>query len=157
GNRGYIQDGWKIVSLQPPGKPIDLANWMLFDLQHDPTEIRDLAREHPARLQALVAAFDADAFAAYVYPLDNRGVRRSLTVPPYLEASLHEPRTFYPGAGTAALSVVAPMIADRDYVLTCAFTYVASDHGVVFALGDPIAGLALFACDGALRFFYHGG
>ena len=33
GNRGYIRDGWKIVSLQPPGKPIDLDNWMLFDLR----------------------------------------------------------------------------------------------------------------------------
>lgn len=157
GNRGYIESGWKIVSLQPPGKPIDLANWMLYDLQHDPTEIRDLAHEYPDKLESLVAAFNADAEANYVYPLDNRGVHRSLTVPPYLEPSLDEPHTFYRGAGTAALSVVAPMIADRDYVLTCAFTYVAADHGVVFALGDPIAGLTLFARDGALHFVYHGG
>lgn len=157
GNRGYIQDGWKIVSLQPPGHAIDLGNWMLFDLERDPTETNDLAAAQPARLAALVAAFEAEADANYVYPLDNRGVRRSLTVPPYLEAAVAQPRTFHPGTGTAALSVVAPMIADRDYVLTCDFTYVAGDTGVVFALGDPIAGMALFARDGAVTFFYHGG
>jgi arylsulfatase A-like enzyme len=157
GNRGYIADGWKIVSLQPPGKAIDLGNWMLFDLARDPTETTDLALAHPDKLAALVAAFDADAEANYVYPLDNRGVRRSLTVPPYLEASLAEARTFHPGTGTAALSVVAPMIADRDYTIACDFTYAAGDTGVVFALGDPIAGMALFAHNDALVFFYHGG
>lgn len=157
GNRGYIRDDWKIVSLQPPGRKIDLDNWMLFDLAHDPTETNDLAREHPDRLASLVAAFEQEAHANYVYPLDNRGVRRSLTVPPYLEAALDEPHTFHAGTGTAALSVVAPMIADRSYTITCAFDYAPGDQGVVFALGDPIAGLALYARDGALRFHYHGG
>jgi arylsulfatase len=157
GNRGYIADGWKIVSLQPPGNPIDLANWMLFDLEHDPTETRDLARERRDRLAALVAAFESDAWANDVYPLDNRGVRRSLTVPPYLEASLADPRTFLPGAGTVPPAVVASMVADRDYRCTCDFTCAADDAGVVFALGDPFGGLALFRRDGELRFVYLGG
>ena len=157
GNRGYIRDGWKIVSLQPPGKPIALDNWMLFDLRNDPTEIDDLARSNPVKLHELVAAFDAEAEANFVYPLDNRGVRRSLTVPPYLEADLDVSRTFHAGAGTAALAVVAPMVADRSYAIVCEFTYRAGDSGVVFALGDPIAGLALFARDGGVSFVYHGG
>jgi arylsulfatase len=91
-----------------------------------------------------------------VYPLDNRGVRRSLTVPPFLEASINAARTFHPGCGTAALAVVAPMIADRDYRIECAFGY-DDDEGVVFALGDPIAGMALFVRDKRLCFVYHGG
>lgn len=157
GNRGYIRDGWKIVSLQPPGKPIDLDNWMLFDLAADPTEIHDLAATRRDKLTEMIAAFEADAAANYVYPLDNRNVRRSLTVPPYLEASLAQARTFYPGTGTVPLAVIGPMVADRDYTLSCDFNYTPEDHGVVFALGDPIAGFALFARDGALSFFYHGG
>ena len=157
GNRGYIDGAWKIVSLQPPGTRIDLDNWMLFDLEQDATETRDLAAAHPDRLRALVEAFDAEARANYVYPLDNRGVARSLTVPPFLEASVNAPRTFYPGCGTAALAVVAPMVADRDYRIECAFGYADGDEGVVFALGDPIAGMALFVRDGRLSFVYHGG
>ena len=96
---------------------------MLFDLASDPTETRDLARERPDKCAELVAAFERDALANHVYPLDNRGVRRSLTVPPYLEATLGEPRTFYPGTGTAPVAVVAPMVADRSYRLTCAFDW----------------------------------
>jgi arylsulfatase len=157
GNRGYIKDGWKIVSLQPPGKPMDLDNWMLFDLARDATEVSDLARERPDKLAELVAAFDEDAFANYVYPLDNRGVRRSLTVPPFLEGAVNRAHTFYPGAGTAAIGTVAPLIADRDYRVTCAFEQRDGDEGVVFALGDAIAGLALFVRDGTLRFVYHAG
>jgi arylsulfatase len=156
GNRGYIAGHWKIVSLQPPGKAIDLHNWMLFDLASDPTETRDLAHERSDKLAELVAAFDRDAFANYVYPLDNRGVRRSLTVPPYLEATLDEPRTFHPGTGTVPLAVVAPMVADRSYRLTCAFDWSPRASGVLLALGDPIFGLALYGRDGGLHFHYHG-
>lgn len=157
GNRGYIRDGWKIVSLQPPGKPMDLENWMLFDLEADPTETKDLAGARRDKLAELVAAFDTDAKANYVYPLDNRDVRRALTVPPFLEASYAQARTFYPGAGTAALAVVGPMVADRDYRIRCEFAFAPSDEGVIFALGDPIAGLALFVREASLSFVYHGG
>ena len=157
GNRGYISGRWKIVSLQPPGKAIDLANWMLFDLDADPAEIDDVAAAHPDVLADLVAAFEADAEANYVYPLDNRDVRRSLTVPPYLEAALAQPRAFHPDAGTAPLATVAPMVADRDYRIVCDFAWSPQANGVVFALGDPIAGMALYARDGRLRFVYHGG
>ncbi len=157
GNRGYIEDSWKIVSLQPPGRPMDLDNWLLFDLAADATETCDLAATRPDRLAALVAAFDADAQANYVYPLDNRDVRRSLTVPPFLERELAQPRTFHPGAGTEALSLVAPLVADRDYRLECVFDYGEGDAGVVFALGDPLAGMALYVRDDALTFVYRGG
>jgi len=130
---------------------------MLFDLRADPFETNDLARVQPKRLATLVAAFDADARANQVYPLDNRGVRRSLTVPPFLEAAVSTPRTFRPQGGTAALSVVAPMVADRDFELRCTFDRRAGDAGVLFALGDPIAGLALHVRDDVATFVYNGG
>jgi len=157
GNRGYIANGYKIVSLQPPGKPMDLDNWMLFDIGRDATEVHDLAAAQPAKLAELVAAFDADARANYVYPLDNRGVHRSLTVPPFLEDDVNRARTFYPGAGTAALGVVAPLIADRDYRLRCGFKHAEGDEGVVFAIGDPLAGMALFVRGGRATLVYRGG
>jgi len=47
GNRGFIRGRWKIVSLQPATARIDLDNWMLFDLEADPTEIDDLAKVRP--------------------------------------------------------------------------------------------------------------
>ena len=157
GNRGYILDGWKIVSLQAPNVRMDLSNWMLFDLSTDPTELDDLARVKPEKLAELVAAFESDAYANYVYPLDNRDIRRALTVPPFLEAQVSEPRTFLGGTPTVALAVVSPLLADRDFRLECRFTWQPGDTGVVFALGDPIAGLALFVRTQRLCFVYHGG
>jgi arylsulfatase len=136
---------------------MDLDNWMLFDLERDATEVHDLAAAHTAKLADLVAAFDADAHANYVYPLDNRGVPRSRTVPPFLEDDVNRPRTFYPGAGTAALGIVAPLIADRDYRLRCHLSHAANDEGVVFAIGDPLAGMALFVRDRRGTFVYRGG
>jgi arylsulfatase len=49
------------------------------------------------------------------------------------------------------------MIADRAFDLQCAFDYRSGDSGVLFAIGDPIAGLALFIRDRSLHFVYHGG
>jgi arylsulfatase len=135
---------------------MDLDNWMLFDIEDDATEVNDVAASNPDTLAALVAAFDTDAAANYVYPLDNRDVRRSLTIPPFREAECATARTFYPGS-TSVQSVVAPLVADRDYQLECHFTFAAGDAGVIFALGDPLAGLALFARGGSISFVYHGG
>jgi arylsulfatase len=129
---------------------------MLFDLARDATEVHDLAASHRDKLAELVAAFDADAFANYVYPLDNRGVRRSLTVPPFLEDAHARPRTFVPGS-TVALGVVAPLVNDRAYRLLCTFQFAPGDEGVLFALGDLLGGMALYARDGALVFVYRGG
>lgn len=156
GNRGYIEGRWKIVSLQPPDVAMDLDNWMLFDIEADGTETLDLSAREPAILSRMVAAFAAEARANDVYPLDNRGVRRSLTVPPHLETVINSPHTFLPGAGTIALAVVAPLVADRSFVLECTFDHHAGQDGVLFALGDPIAGFALYVRDGELLFDYHG-
>ena len=156
GNRGYIEGSRKIVSLQPPDKPMNLDNWMLFDLDADATETQDLATAHPAELATLVAAFDADAFANHVYPLDNRGVRRGLNVPPFQADAVDAPRTFRPMHTTVALAVVSPLVADRDFRVECRFAWRPGDTGVLFAFGDPIAGFALYVRDGELVFDYHG-
>ena len=144
GNRGYIRDGWKIVSLQPPGKPLDLDNWMLFDL-------RTMQRRSPTRegesgssWRELVAAFDADARANYVYPLDNRDVHRSLTVPPFLEAACAAPRTFLPGHAHRCWRRRAADRRPRLPARVPIHVRAGDDRGVVFALGDPLAGHGAF-------------
>ncbi len=151
GNRGYIRDGWKIVSLQPPGSRIDLENWMLFDLAADPTEIVDLAREHPGRLRSMIEAFESDARANYVYPLDNRDTGRAITLPPHELADAHRPRDFYPDAPPAPGVIVSPMICDRSVTLTARFDWRCGDAGVIVAMGDRFTGLLAYVDEGALQ------
>ena len=156
GNRGLISGNWKIVSLQPPNKPMDLDNWMLFDLETDPTECEDLAAIMPDKLAELVEAFEKEAETYYVYPLDNRDMRRTMTVPPYLEQSLQEVRMFYPGSNSATLATITPLIADRDYKLECHYRHGSGDEGVIFSIGDSFGGMVLLARGGTTIFIYNG-
>lgn len=157
GNRGYIRDNWKIVSLQPPGKAIDLSNWMLFDLQADPTERLNIARAYPEIVKELIEEFESDAAANSVYPLDNRDSRRMLTLPPFLEERSSMPRTFYQGSPTIPVSVISPLIADRDYVIECAFSHASGAEGVLVAIGNSLGGLSLYIRGDVLWIAYSGG
>ncbi len=64
-------DGWEAVTRHPPMTPIDDAEWELYDLTTDPTELRDLAAEHPEKVAELAAAWEAAAHAEQIYPLDE--------------------------------------------------------------------------------------
>ena len=155
-NRAYIDGRWKIVSLQPRGGRIEsLDNWMLFDLETDPCETTDLAAQEPERLLAMAQAFDADAVANYVYPLDNRALERAVTIPPFLADSVNTPRTFFAGTPTVSRMVVGPLMADRSYVIRSSFDWQPGQQGVVFAIGEAFVGMVLYVMDGQLHFVYH--
>ena len=47
GHRGFYRDGWEVVTLHRPWTPFDDAEWELYDLTTDPTELRDLAATAP--------------------------------------------------------------------------------------------------------------
>ncbi|MBK7654435.1 MAG: hypothetical protein IPJ18_04195 [Betaproteobacteria bacterium] len=69
--------------LQTRGNKIgSLDNWMLFNLKDDPTEMHDLAAQHPDKVKEMEAAFDAEAWSNNVYPLDARALERAITLPP---------------------------------------------------------------------------
>ena len=154
GNRGYIQDGWKIVSLQPPGTQIDLNRWMLFDLNNDPSEINDLAAKQPEKVKALIQAFEEDAQANFVYPLDNRDSGRAITLPPHELESIQTPRNFYPGGQSIASVVVSPLIADRQFELSVEFDFESGSEGVLYALGDRFTGILAFVENEQLHFVW---
>jgi arylsulfatase A-like enzyme len=154
GNRGYIKDGWKIVSLQPPSKKINLENWMLFNLRDDPTEIEDLATRFPEKLNEMMSSFDEEAFRNYVYPIDNRGYEKSLTAPPHRQTIIDTPHVFYAGAQTIERGSVFQLFNDRSYRITARFSFRTGDAGVIFSIGSIFGGLLLYVMDDALVFIY---
>ncbi len=144
GNRGMIVHPWKIVSLQAVGGKLKLDNWLLFNLDDDPTECDNLAEQHPDVLLALISEFDEDAARNHIYPLDNRDLRKVLAVPPFLEAQYSAVHHFYPGVETVPTQSFSPLIADRDYRIDVSFAWEADQEGVLLAIGDKAAGLCLF-------------
>ncbi len=155
-NRAYIEGDWKIVSLQPRGGAVTkLDNWMLFNLQNDPTECHDLAKEFPEKVRELELAFDAEAWSNNVYPLDNRALERAITLPPYLIESVNTERTFYPGTQTISRVVVGPLLADRNFKINASFDWLPGQEGVIYALGEAFSGLVLFIRDEMAHFVFH--
>jgi arylsulfatase len=74
GNRAVLQGDWK---LRWQFKPFGKGDWELFDLKADPAERRDLASEHPERVEALVALWNAYVRANNVV-LPSRSVFETL-------------------------------------------------------------------------------
>ena len=155
-NRAYIDGHWKIASLQPRGGVIaSLDNWMLFDLASDPCETTDLAAQQPERVASMAAAFDADARANYVYPLDNRALERAVTIPPFMAHTVNQARTFFAGTPTVARAIVAPLLGDRSFTIRSRFDWQPGQDGVIFAIGEAFVGLVLYVMDGQLHFVFH--
>ena len=85
GNRAMYADGWKAVVLHRPVTwdffrtwSFDNDTWELYNVEQDPNELNDLARQHPEKLVELQALFDSEAKRNNVYPLerDIAGYRR---------------------------------------------------------------------------------
>ena len=76
GNRAIYQDGWMASARHAlpwdvAGRTDDYAHdrWELYDLNHDFSQARDIADQHPEKLAELKQVFDREAKANLVYPL----------------------------------------------------------------------------------------
>ncbi len=69
GNRSYYRHPYKLVTQHQFGAPYDDGEWALYDIEADPTEIDDLAGEHPGVVKELSEAWEAAAWRDGVFPL----------------------------------------------------------------------------------------
>lgn len=154
-NRAYYRDGWLARSIQKRGMPIDMDNWTLHDLREDFAESIDLSRSQPEKLAELIEAFDQAAWTNMVYPLDNRTVPQRFSDSP-TRGRRPAPRTFTPGGQTVHRGIIVPLISKRNFRTAVRFACSADDQGVLWSIGDQIAGMVLYIEAGALRFYYNG-
>ncbi|MGA3003040.1 MAG: arylsulfatase [Acetobacteraceae bacterium] len=156
-NRAFYRDGWIAVSLQVKGQKINFDNWTLHLHAEDFSESMDLARQHPAKLQELVEAFDAAAWDNMVYPLDNRSPAQKFNeLAPHQRPPLAGRRRFLPNGQTVHRSVIVPLIADRSFTFAVSFRHAAANAGVLFAVGDVTGGMVLAIENGKLQLIYNG-
>jgi arylsulfatase len=156
-NRAYYRNGWLARSLQIRDTPIDMENWTLHNLAEDFSESTDLAARHPDKLKELVEAFDAAAWKYFVYPLDNRGRPGKFSdVPAWARERANHPRRFLPGSQTAHRSDVFPLVGNRAFRIRVRFAQRAGDEGVLWSLGDTIAGMVMYVEANRLNFHYNG-
>ena len=65
--RAFIsKDGWKIV------RPGLKADWELYNLNEDRSELKNLAAEHPEKLAQMIKAYDEWAVRCFVEPFPGQ-------------------------------------------------------------------------------------
>ena len=136
--------------------PFDDTEWELYDLTTDPTELHDLAAEHPEKVAELAAAWEAAAYAEQIYPLDEGSNLRFVQRP---ERSLvfGEPVTIFPGTPTLERWRSLELINMRDFTVTVAVDLAEGDRGWLVAHGDQGGGYGLYVDDGRLWWLHNDG
>jgi arylsulfatase len=154
GNRSFYRDGWKLVALHQRGAPYDDAEWELYDLAADPTEVLDLAAQRPDKVRELADAWELAAADNQVFPLDDgTGLLQVLRRPD--DARFHEEVRLLAGTPTLERYRSQRLIAFRDFVVDVEVVHSEHDLGVLVAHGDQGGGYSLYVEHGRLHLAYN--
>ncbi len=165
GSRAVVHDGWKAVTYKPIGPlyddgiswnaPFSDDRWELYDLSADPTELHDLAATEPARLDALVDRWWAEARANQVLPLDNR-VLHTLVHPKPDRRPARLSWTYFPGTSPVP-ETVAANVKNRGHLIEADVTVSDGDppEGALLAQGSVLGGFTFHLLGGRLRYVHN--
>jgi arylsulfatase len=142
GSRGFYRQGWEVVSLHQIGAQFEDSRWELYDLDHDPTQIRDLAPTHPTLVEELVNAFDDAAWRSRVYPVADDWLFFSAVRPPSDDALLQR-LLLVPGQSTVDRYRSAKLIQHRSFTISVDLDFAHADCGVLVSHGSLGGGYEL--------------
>jgi len=158
GTRALWEDGWKAVAVHAPltGKGnFDKDPWELYHVDVDRSESKDLAKENPEKLQALIKTWFEEAEINKVLPLDDRSpielfaIERPQGEPP------RDNYIYYPGTSPVPEGV-AVNVRGRSYKILADVEIKDADcSGVIFAHGSRFGGHTLFIKDKKLNYVYN--
>jgi arylsulfatase len=157
GTRGIWEDGWKAAALHAPisgAGHFDQDEWELYHVDQDRSESKNLAKEQPEKLKALIAAWFEEADRNFVLPLDDRSAAELLTIQHPLE---EPPRTrfiYFPDTSPVPEGVAAD-VRGRSYKIIADVNITSDAHGVIFAHGSRFGGHTLFIKDRKLYYVYN--
>lgn len=158
GHRGMYYKGWKLLSLYDKKGPVDEPEWQLFDMRNDPTELQNVASEHPEIVRQLSELWDYEGWQNTVFPLVEASGPGARALPGRRPADkyLTEPVRILPGTPVLERYRSVELIQFRDFRVRVLFGGSrASDEGVLVSHGDSTGGYILFVEDGELCFGYN--
>ncbi|MCV9937352.1 arylsulfatase [Boseaceae bacterium BT-24-1] len=165
GSRGYYKDGWfaSVFGPRVPWKPgidpsiatwtPDKDTWELYDLKKDFSQAVNLAKQNPAKVKEMVAAFNATAKENKAYPIG--GGLWSMVLHPE-DAPQNSATEFYytqdvvglPEASAAKVGIVSNL-ATVDLELK------PDSEGVIYAVGAYSGGMSIWVEKGKLTYEYN--
>ena len=165
GSRAVYSDGWMASALGPrlpwvPGAPPGIATWTpdqdpweLYDLEHDWSQARDLAAEHPEKLAELKELFAIEAARNDALPIGG-----GLWVPAlHPEDRISPPYTEWELSGDTVRvpEFCAPALGNRPNTVTMQVHVGDRANGVLYKLGGAGGGLTCYLADGVLTYEYN--
>ncbi len=153
GNRGFYRDGWKLLTRHSAGSPYSDQEWQLFDVRADPTELDDVAAEHPDKVRELAEAWEKAAWANTVFPLSDTSGSAAQRRPE--EVEWEQPLRLLPGTPTLERYRSSKLTAFRSFAVDVELTHRTADAGVLVAHGDQGGGYSIYVEDGHLRLAYN--
>jgi arylsulfatase A-like enzyme len=141
GHRGFYRDGWEVVTLHYPFTQFSDAEWELYDLGSDPTELHDLAAQYPEKVRELADAWEQAAQDNQVYPLDEGSAVKFLTRPERSQV-FSETVTIMPGTPTLERWRCQQLVANRCFTVTVRLR--THGVGVLVAHGDQGGGYTVY-------------
>ncbi|MCB1004179.1 MAG: arylsulfatase [Acidimicrobiales bacterium] len=157
GQRALYHDGWLATTVHPPlsGWGDFMADeWELFDLAHDRSQSRNVAADHPDRLELMKGLWFYYAGIYNGLPLDDRSAIEQVLADRPHGAPDRPQYAFYPGTSDVPESA-GPMIQGRSYALAAGVTVDDDVEGVIFAHGGVPGGHALYVKDGRLHYTFN--
>ena len=121
GSRAIWHNGWKAVTRHEPMSEtgrFDEDQWELYHVEEDRSEIHDVSKQYPSKLEELRIRWWVQATAFNVLPLDDRGTSRiqvTRTKPPLI--AKRSTYAYYPNAGVAS-QYVSPVIQNTSHAIT---------------------------------------
>lgn len=160
GTRGIWHDGWfanTVHAASPAGwGHFDDDRWELFHIDADRSQCRDLAAEHPEKLEELTALWFAEAQKYNGLPLGDLNVFETFT---RFRPSLTTGRTtftYYPHTAPVGVGAMAELRGQSFSVLAeVQVESAAAVQGVLFKQGAGHGGHVLFVADGHLHYVYN--
>src|SRR5262245_21739333 len=158
GTRGMWENGWKASAIHAPLTSkghFDKDEWELYHVDKDRSESKNLAKENPEKLQALIKAWFDEAEKNKVLPLDDRTAIEQLGVERPSDEPARERYIYYPDTAPVPEGV-AVNVRGRSYkILSNLEITDPNASGVIFAHGSRFGGHALFIKDKKLHYVYN--
>jgi len=157
GTRGLWEDGWLAAAVHAPisGKGhFDKDVWQLYHVDVDRSESKDLAKEQPDKLNALIKAWFEEAEKNLVLPLDDRSAVEILGVERPSDEAPRERYIYYPDTAPVPEGV-AVSVRGRSYKILANVEITDQASGVIFAHGSRFGGHSLFIKQKKLYYVYN--
>jgi arylsulfatase len=133
----------------------DQDRWALYHVDEDRSESKDLSKQHPEKLQALIKLWLAEAEKYMVLPLDDRTPTEILTTERPAEEAPRTRYVYYPGTSPVPEGV-AVNIRGKDFRIIADVEITDPNaSGVLFAHGSRFGGHSLFIKDRKLWYVYN--